>query len=53
MVKTPEEYLSELSFASPVQNVKITQLSSAEQAFVEKYLGEETLAALNLFRTND
>ena len=48
MVKTPEEYLSELSFASPVQNVKITQLSSAEQAFVEKYLGEETLAALNL-----
>lgn len=48
MVKTPEEYLSELSFASPSKEVKVTRLSSAEQAFVEKYLGDEALAALNL-----
>lgn len=48
MAMTPEEYLSELNFAPPAQNVRATRLSSTEQAFVEKYLGADTLAALNL-----
>lgn len=45
---TPEEYLSELNFAPPAQNIQPTRLSSTEQAFVEKYLGQEALEALNL-----
>lgn len=48
MAMTPEEYLSELNFASPAQNIRPTRLSSTEQAFVEKYLGQEALEALNL-----
>ena len=45
MVKTPEEYFTGLCFAPPQQGAA-APLSDAEQAFVQKYLGGEALAAL-------
>ncbi|WP_291441434.1 chemotaxis protein CheW [Desulfovibrio sp.] len=45
MVKTPEEYFADLSFAPPEQGTAAS-LSDAERAFVQKYLGGETVAAL-------
>lgn len=45
MVKTPEEYFTDLCFAPPEQGAAAS-LSDAERAFVQKYLGGETVAAL-------
>ncbi len=45
MVKTPEEYFAGLSFTPPEQGAT-SSFSDAERAFVQKYLGGETLASL-------
>ena len=46
MVKTPEEYFSNQCFAPPVQKEATPQLSPAERAFVQKYLGDDALVDL-------
>lgn len=46
MVKTPEEYFSNQCFAPPEQGEATPSLSSAERAFVQKYLGDDAVANL-------
>lgn len=48
MVKTLEQYLSELSFAPPEPTDSERSLNSGERAFVEKYLGLDALESLPL-----
>jgi hypothetical protein len=45
MLKTPEEYFADQCLAVP-QDADTT-LSPAEKAFVQKYLGSETLNGMN------
>ena len=46
MVKTPEEYFSDQCFEALDSRCTHDGLSDAEQAFVQKYLGNDALAGL-------
>lgn len=46
MVKSLEQYLSELSFAPPGMQPEKGELSAGERVFVEKYLGLDALGSL-------
>lgn len=46
MLKTPEEYLSDLIFDPPLSENKNEVLNSSERVFVEKYLGFDMLDAM-------
>lgn len=46
MVKTPEEYFAEQNFDTPSANSSNKELSNAEKAFVDKYLGSDSIEKL-------
>lgn len=46
MVKSLEQYLSDLNFAPPEKSDGINNLNAAERAFVEKYMGLDALETL-------
>lgn len=48
MLKSPEEYLSSLSFDLPEQEPDAPNLDAAERVFVEKYLGSDSLPDIPL-----
>lgn len=48
MIKSPEDYLSSLSFDPPEPDAGEISLDAAERAFVEKYLGVDSLATLRV-----
>lgn len=48
MLKSPEEYLSSLSFDLPDQEAGPPNLDAAERVFVEKYLGADSLDGITV-----
>ena len=53
MVKTPEEYFSGQSFTPPGMAGASSELSAAEQAFVQKYLGVDALKDRSVYAPAD
>ncbi len=48
MLKSPEEYLSSLSFDLPEQEPGVPNLDAAERVFVRIYLGSDRLSDMPL-----